>query len=85
MQPIVLVGHKHDCPRHGEGKVISGNPDSLVDGRAVACVGDKTCCGATIKTGSQTHMIEGRSVARLGDKTSHGGSLIEGNEGWLVD
>jgi len=85
MKPVVLVGHKHDCPQHGEGEVVSGNANTLVEERAVACVGDEICCGAIIETGSPTHMIEGQSVARLGDTTSHGGTLIEGNDGWLVD
>ncbi|MDH0650229.1 PAAR domain-containing protein [Pseudomonas sp. GD03858] len=85
MKPIVLVGHKHHCPVHGEGEVISGHSATLVNGRAVACVGDRISCGAVIETGSASHSIEGRAVARLGDTTSHGGTLTEGDAGWLVD
>jgi uncharacterized Zn-binding protein involved in type VI secretion len=37
MKPIVLVGHKHDCPLHGAGEVVSGHTATLINGRAVAC------------------------------------------------
>jgi len=46
MKPITLVGHKHNCPRHGEGEVVSGDPGTSVDGHAVACLVDRICCGA---------------------------------------
>lgn len=84
MKPIILVGHKHSCPLHGPGEVVSGNSNMLVDGRAVACVGDSISCGAVIQTGSASHTIEGRAVARQGDSTSHGGTLLEGSSAWLV-
>ena len=85
MKPIVLVGHKHICPIHGKGEVVSGNSGTLVDGRAVACVGDSISCGAVIQTGSPSYSIDGLPVARQGDTTSHDGTLIEGDKGWLVD
>ncbi|BCJ07630.1 PAAR domain-containing protein [Mitsuaria sp. RG] len=85
MKPIVLVGHKHDCPLHGAGEVVSGHTATLINGRAVACVGDRISCGAVIETGSANHAIEGRAVARQGDTTSHGGTLVEGEIGWMVD
>ena len=31
MKPIILVGHKHICPIHGKGEVVSGNYGTLVD------------------------------------------------------
>ncbi len=85
MQPVVLVGHRHTCPTHGPGTVISGAEHAHVNGRPIARVGDQISCGAVIVTGSSTATLEGRAVARQGDTTSHGGVLIEGEAGWLVD
>ncbi|MFD4841066.1 PAAR domain-containing protein [Achromobacter sp. NPDC058515] len=85
MQPIVLVGHRHDCPTHGMGTVVSGAPQANVEGRPIARVGDKLSCGAVIQSGSSTATVDGKAVARRGDTTSHGGVLIEGEPGWLVD
>ncbi|MGG5292321.1 PAAR domain-containing protein [Pseudomonas shirazensis] len=84
MKPIVLIGHKHDCPIHGIGEVVSGTSATMVSGREVACVGDRTSCGAVIESGSPSYAIAGKAVARLGDTTDHGGTLIEGDSGWLV-
>ncbi|MBN3824848.1 hypothetical protein G3O00_14650 [Burkholderia sp. Ac-20384] len=85
MKPVVLVGHRHSCPLHGEGTVTSGAASFNLNGRPVACVGDHTSCGAEIETGSPGSAIDGRPVARLGDTTSHGGTLVEGDAGWLVE
>ena len=85
MKPVVLVGHRHICPLHGEGTVTSGAASAAIDGRAVARVGDRTSCGAVIETGSPGSAIEGQPVARQGDATSHGGILVEGEAGWLVE
>ncbi|MBA1198643.1 putative Zn-binding protein involved in type VI secretion [Pseudomonas sp. BIGb0278] len=84
MKPIVLIGHKHDCPIHGIGEVVSGTSATRVGGREVACVGDRISCGAVIESGSPSYAIAGKAVARLGDTTDHGGTLIEGDSGWLV-
>lgn len=85
MQPIVLLGHLHQCPLHGTGTVTSGAGSFLVNGTPVARVGDLTRCGAVINSGSATCHIEGQPIARVGDTTDHGGSLIEGDESWLVE
>lgn len=85
MKPIVLVGHRHSCPLHGEGIVETGASATFVDGRAVARVGDCISCGAVIETGAACTIIEGQPAAREGDTTSHGGTLIEGDPGWLID
>lgn len=84
MKPIVLVGHRHSCPIHGNGTVVSGAREAQVNGRAIARIGDQISCGAVILTGSDEAIVEGQPVARLGDSSSHGGILIEGEEGWLV-
>ena len=85
MKPVVLVGHRHECPLHGTNVVISGAPGTDFGGREVARVGDKTSCGATIISGSDGVTIGGRKVAREGDRTDHGGTLVEGEAGVLLD
>lgn len=85
MKPVVLVGHQHSCPLHGDGTVTSGATDATVNGKAIARVGDSTSCGAVIRTGSADTLIEGQPVARQGDTTSHGGTLVEGDADWLIE
>ncbi|MDZ3992510.1 PAAR domain-containing protein [Pseudomonas sp. Teo4] len=85
MKPIILVGHPHICPIHGEGVVTSGASSASVNGIPIARVGDSISCGAVIETGSAITLIEGRAAAREGDTTSHGGTLIEGEPGWLIE
>lgn len=85
MKPIVLVGHRHSCPIHGNGTVISGASSANINGRPIARVGDTISCGAIILTGSPGTTIEGQPAARQGDTTSHGGTLMEGDSGWLVE
>ncbi|WP_199098154.1 PAAR domain-containing protein [Dyella sp. ASV21] len=83
MPAIVLVGHRHSCPIHGEGTVTSGSAGVMVNGRAAARIGDDTSCGATITTGSAS-TFGGAGIAYVGCQTSHGGSLPEGDESWQV-
>ncbi|WP_330996475.1 PAAR domain-containing protein [Burkholderia cepacia] len=85
MRPVVLVGHRHSCPIHGDGTVVSGAESAAINGRAIARVGDRISCGAEIQTGSPGTEIEGQPVAREGDTTSHGGTLVEGEAGWQVE
>ncbi|OLS63958.1 PAAR domain-containing protein [Pseudomonas putida] len=85
MKPVVLVGHRHDCPVHGPGTVTSGSTEDVVNGRGIARVGDSISCGAVIRTGSSDTFIDSQAVARVGDTTSHGGTLVEGDPDWLVD
>lgn len=85
MKPIVLVGHRHSCPIHGSGAVVSGAREAQVNGRAIARIGDRISCGAVILTGSADTIVEGQPVARLGDCTSHGGVLVEGEADWLIE
>jgi len=85
MQPVVLVGHQHECPKHGKGEVVTGAANAAINGKAIARVGDRISCGAVIKTGSATTLIEGREVARKGDTTSHDGELVEGDPSWLIE
>jgi uncharacterized Zn-binding protein involved in type VI secretion len=84
MRKVICVG---DDTSHG-GKVISSSaPHFTVEGKAVACIGDKcTCpiqghCGVcTIIEGDSKHTINGRPVAYDGHKTSCGASLVAGND-----
>lgn len=83
MPAIVLVGHRHVCPVHGEGTVTTGTGGVTVNGRAAARIGDITSCGAVIETGSSS-TFGGRGIAYVGCTTSHGGTLVEGDESWQV-
>ncbi|WP_309296521.1 PAAR domain-containing protein [Paraburkholderia terrae] len=85
MHHIVLLGHRHQCPEHGEGAVTSASTGLLVNGRVAAGVGDTISCGAVIVSGAPSVAFSGRSVARVGDITSHGGVLIEGDEGFGLE
>lgn len=84
MRPIALVGHRHFCPIHDSGNIVSGASEAKVNGRAIARVGDRISCGAVILNGSPQMSVEGKPVARIGDNTSHGGTLVEGDSSWLV-
>jgi len=79
MKNVIRLG---DPTAHG-GKVMSVKATHFtVDGKAVACVGDKCMCpmpGHTVCTiieGSDTHKVDGLPVAYHGHKTSCGATLI---------
>lgn len=84
MRPVVLVGHRHLCPVHGMGTVVTGTSGVIIGGRAAARIGDVTSCGAVITSGSASQ-FDGAGIARKGDTTSHGGTLVEGDSGWLLE
>lgn len=64
----------HATPQTVTATIITGSPDTLVNGYPVARLGDtvKTSCGhyGKIITASPTHFANGLGVARLGDSTS---------------
>ncbi|MFU9045122.1 PAAR domain-containing protein [Acinetobacter tibetensis] len=75
--PYITVG----CPTTGGGKVISGNSSFLVEGIAVACVGDKATCPlhkvvATIVSGDMHMLVMGKAAARVNDALSCGCKLL---------
>ncbi|EYT12657.1 PAAR motif family protein [Acinetobacter sp. 1592897] len=75
--PYITIG----CPTTGGGKVISGNSLFLIDGKAVACTGDKATCPthklvATIVSGDPYMNIFGKLAARVGDSLSCGCKLL---------
>lgn len=84
MRKVICVG---DATSHG-GKVISSSaPHFTVEGKAVACIGDKCTCPiqghggvCTIIEGESKHTVDGRPVAYEGHKTSCGASLMAGHE-----
>jgi uncharacterized Zn-binding protein involved in type VI secretion len=87
-RPFIVIGDKTS---HG-GTVISGTPFSVVDGKAIARVGDKVTCphkghgGTTvIVTGDKTKIIDGQPVACHGDKTACGATLISSQIMTYVD
>lgn len=71
---VACVGDIHLCPAHGPNVVAEGG-SAIIDGRAVARIGDKCACGCTIVEGSGVAVCDGRPVARLGSKTSKGGVI----------
>jgi uncharacterized Zn-binding protein involved in type VI secretion len=79
MAKAIRIG---DPGSHG-GSVTSGSPDVIVNGKAVARVGDTYACsihGANpIATGSADTFANGKAVARVGDITACGASLQAGS------
>lgn len=75
--PYIVIG----CPTTGGGQVISGNSMFLIDGFAIACVGDKATCPthqvvATIVSGDPYMQIFGKAAARVNDSLSCGCKLL---------
>lgn len=78
-KPLILVGDKTS---HG-GVVLEGAPESDVNGKQIARVGDKVSCPmkghggvTTIVTGDPNSLIDGRPAARHGDMTACGATLL---------
>ncbi len=83
-RPFILIGDKTS---HG-GTVVQGSPQSTVDGKPIARVGDKVTCpkrghgGTTvIVSGDPTCIIDGQPAARHGDKTACGATLLSSQAG----
>lgn len=75
--PYIVVG----CPTTGGGQVLSGNSMFLIEGIAMACVGDKATCPkhntvATIISGDPHMQIFGKAAARVNDSLSCGCKLL---------
>ena len=83
--PIATLGDIHQCPLHGTTSIVSGDILHKVNGKPIACVGDKTGCGATIIEGVHLSKIGGKAVAYQGAKTSHGGVIISGDSTMMVE
>lgn len=81
MRTLIVLGDRHS----GGGSVITGSPETDIDGKPVARVGDKAICPLhkgifPIITGDSTLMIDGQAVARHGDKLACSCSLISGQQ-----
>lgn len=75
--PYITIG----CPTTGGGNVLTGNSSFLVQGIAVACVGDTASCPlhkvvATIVSGDAHMLVMGKAVARVNDALSCGCKLL---------
>lgn len=75
--PYITIG----SPTTGGGQVISANSSFLIEGKPVACVGDKATCPkhkttATIISGDPYMLVMGKSVARVNDSLSCGCKLL---------
>lgn len=75
--PYITVG----CPTTGGGKVLTGQATFLIEGIAVACVGDTASCPlhkviATITSGDAHMQVLGKPVARVNDSLSCGCKLL---------
>ncbi|MFC0337336.1 Zn-binding Pro-Ala-Ala-Arg (PAAR) domain-containing protein, incolved in TypeVI secretion [Kushneria avicenniae] len=83
MKGIVVLG---DATSHG-GKVITAQSNYLVNGKPVACVGDKVTCPKSghstnaIVEGHPTMTVNGKPVAMHGHKTACGATLISSHNG----
>ena len=76
MRPVARVGDVHLCPRHGPNVIVEGG-SAVIDGAALARVGDKCACGGVILEGKTGAICDGRPVAYLGAKTSCGGVIAK--------
>lgn len=77
---LIVVG---DALQAG-GSVLTGSPQTDIEGRAVARIGDRVICArhgpGSILTGDATLVIDGQPVARHGDKASCGCALLAGKQ-----
>jgi len=75
-RPFICLGDKHS---HG-GRVVTGAPQSDINGKAVARVGDRAVCkihgSVVIVSGDANVTFDGMAAAREGDKLSCGAVLI---------
>lgn len=51
-RPVARVGDTCTCPEdgHDDCTIVEGDPNFVIEGRAVAFDGHKTSCGATLKS-----------------------------------
>ncbi|WP_288498624.1 PAAR domain-containing protein [uncultured Acinetobacter sp.] len=75
--PYITLG----SPTTGGGKIISGQPSFLIEGKAIACVGDKASCPkhmcvATIMAGDNHMLVMGKAAAQHNSPLSCGCKCI---------
>lgn len=81
MRMVIVVG---DATSSG-GYVITGSPQTDIDGKAVARVGDKATCPKhknifPIVSGDATLIVDGNAIAREGDALACGCTLVSGKQ-----
>lgn len=78
-QPIARIGDPHS---HG-GQIVTGSPDTRVNGLAIARVGDWASCPhhgmQPIVTGAGLTTCNGRPIARVGDVLACGAVITAGS------
>ena len=77
-EPAARMGDDVDCPLHGAASIVSGSPNTFINGKPAVRVGDRTACGDTIIKGSSSVFINGKPAAFIGCATAHGGIIIGG-------
>jgi len=85
-QGIIVLG---DRTSHG-GTVISASPQSSIDGKPIARVGDMVSCPRCrgvypISQGDPSAMVDGAAAAYHGCKVACGASLIAGQQNTVTD
>ncbi|MDR0234861.1 PAAR domain-containing protein [Acinetobacter sp.] len=75
--PYITLG----SPTTGGGKIISGQPSFLIEGKAIACVGDKASCPkhkcvATIMAGDNHMLVMDKAAAQHNSPLSCGCKCI---------
>lgn len=78
---IIVVGDRTSSG----GSVVSGSPETDIDGKPVARIGDMAACPLhkgvfPIASGDATLVIDGRPVAREGDRLACGCQLVSGKQ-----
>ena len=85
-QGIIVLG---DRTSHG-GTVISASPESSIDGKGIARIGDMVACPRCrgvfpINQGDPSAMVDGAPAAYHGCKVACGASLIAGQQNTVTD
>jgi uncharacterized protein (TIGR02594 family) len=77
--PVARVGDR--CTHNAV--IIQGSPTMMVDGKAVARVGDQVNCPqhgmTTIVSPASIHKVDGQSIAHVGSLTGCGAQVTEGS------
>lgn len=73
---VAFVGDlvKCDCP-NGPHHIVTGDSGFLQAGAPIACIGDRSSCGANIDTGIDDHYFNGKGIAITGSRTTCGGRV----------
>lgn len=56
--PMVVTGHKFNCPKCGEEATLIGSSHVTVNGQCRVLHGDKTTCGAKVLSRFKTGVAE---------------------------